>query len=79
MMHLAIFFALAHIQCMEPREIIELRQALKLSRAAFGKALGVDRSTIHRWEAGETVPPGILLDLACKQLEHAQRDRETSI
>lgn len=53
---------------MKPKEITAARRALNLTKAAFGKVLGVDRSTIHRWETGITVPPGNLLALACKQL-----------
>lgn len=61
---------------MEAQTLKEWRLAQGLSRAQAGKAFGVDRSTIYRWESGETVPPGILLDLACKQLEtNAQRDK----
>lgn len=68
MMRLAMIFADCYIHRMEPREITAARQALDLSKADFGQALGVDRSTIHRWEVGETTPPGNLLDLACKYL-----------
>ena len=36
----------------------ERREALKLSQYALSVSIGVDDSTVERWEAGETQPSG---------------------
>lgn len=59
---------MAYIQIMEPSDIKAFRLARDQSQEAFGADLKVDRKTVRRWEHGETKPPGILLDLACKYL-----------
>ena len=53
---------------MEPHEIKAFRLSRGQSQTAFGRDLGVDRKTVHRWEHGSTRPPGRLLELACKEL-----------
>lgn len=35
----------------------QIREELKLSQEAFGKALGVTRNSVARWERGEPIPP----------------------
>ena len=37
-----------------------VRQAARLSLAEMGRAVGVDKSTIYRWETGERHPRGEL-------------------
>ena len=43
----------------------ELREKRKLTQEELGKMLGVDRTTVTKWESGENMPrAGLLLDLA---------------
>jgi transcriptional regulator with XRE-family HTH domain len=57
--------ALAEI--LRTRELIRsgqarvLREAAQLPQAAIAEEIGVDVSTVHRWEAGITEPRGDLL------------------
>lgn len=37
---------------MIPRQLIQLRAKLGLSQARLAQELGVNRSTVHRWERG---------------------------
>jgi transcriptional regulator with XRE-family HTH domain len=43
----------------------ELRDKRKLTQEALAKQLGVDRTTVAKWESGENMPrAGMLLTLA---------------
>lgn len=53
---------------MSPQDIKSRRQALGLSQAQFGAALGMSTRSVEEWEAGRRAPPG-LLALALAQLE----------
>lgn len=46
--------------------VTALREAAGLSKADFGRRLGVDRTTVHRWENGRSRPdnPAIVQRLA---------------
>lgn len=33
-----------------------VREATMLSKAEFGRRIGVDRGTVNRWETGQTIP-----------------------
>ena len=56
---------------MTGEELAERRKALGLSQYALAAALGVNRSTIKRWEDGTFhAPPPRWIDLALLALEH---------
>ena len=76
MQHLETFYPRCYVRDMEHEEFKARRRATGLTQAQAAEVLKVSRSAILRWENGDNAPPGILLDLACKQLEHAQRDKE---
>jgi transcriptional regulator with XRE-family HTH domain len=43
----------------------ELREKRKLTQEALAKQLGIDRTTVAKWESGENMPrAGMLLTLA---------------
>lgn len=50
-----------------PERRREIREAAGLSQREIAEAMGVDTSTVHRWESGETLPRGerlrVYLDL----------------
>lgn len=54
---------------MDADEVRAFREMLGLSQAAMARVFGVDRSTIRRWEEGETEAP-LLLDLAAMTVVH---------
>jgi len=63
---------------METHEITRRRTALGLSLAALGRELGVDRATVHRWEAGVSRPRGAALtglQVTLARLERNQANR----
>jgi DNA-binding transcriptional regulator YiaG len=63
---------------MQPHEITQRRTALGLSQADLARELGVDRATVHRWEAGKAAPrgaAGFALDVAFKRLERNAANR----
>lgn len=39
-------------------ELGAIRQRVKLSQGAIGRAVGVSRATVCRWESGERAPSG---------------------
>ena len=58
---------------MTATELAERRRALGLTQAQLAARLGVDHSTIHRWEhAKQTVPAW--LDAALWALEHGYEE-----
>jgi DNA-binding transcriptional regulator YiaG len=67
---------------MEAHEITRRRTALGLTQAELADAIGSHRITVHRWEAGKSMPNGVALralasalaDLEQKQARNA-RDR----
>ena len=67
---------------MTPAELAERRRALGLSQYALAAALGVNRSTVKRWEdgafQGEAIPPWLALALAGleQRRQTEQRDAE---
>jgi DNA-binding transcriptional regulator YiaG len=63
---------------MEAHEINRRRTALGLSQAALARELGVDRATVHRWEAGTSRPRGAALTglaMTFARLERNQANR----
>lgn len=46
---------------MEADEITRRRTDLGLNMADLARELGVDRATVHRWEAGKSCPRGAAL------------------
>ncbi len=47
----------------EPNDIKALRTRLSLSQGELAEMLGIHRSNVSRWEAGETRPRGPVLRL----------------
>ena len=43
---------------MHPHELTRRRTDLGLNQAQLARELGVDRATVHRWEAGVSRPRG---------------------
>jgi len=41
---------------MTPAYLVALREALHLTQEAFGRAVGVDKMTVSRWERGTRKP-----------------------
>lgn len=41
-----------YLQHVKPREVVALREQLGLNQAQFAAELGVDQSTVSRWENG---------------------------
>ena len=63
---------------MEAHEITRRREALGLNMAQLAGELGVDRATVHRWEAGKSRPRGAAntaLELTFARLERNQANR----
>lgn len=59
---------------MTPQELVDRREELRLTRAELARILGISRSTLHRWEAGDTaIPP--YLELALAYVRHNRRRR----
>lgn len=50
--------------------VLALRRKLKLTQAALAEKVGVEQSTIHRWEKGERTPRGPALAIL-KQIANA--------
>ena len=60
---------------MHPRIIRKLRESLKLTQEKMAKKLGVDRTTIARWEVGLAKPRGLYLH-ALEQLEQGAKKKK---
>lgn len=43
------------------RRVFELRKSLGMNQAAFGRLVGVDQSTVSKWESGRQLPDGTQL------------------
>jgi len=55
---------------MKPEELIKWRQSRELTLEELGRALGVTRGCLSRWEAGtRKIPPFLHLALRCLELE----------
>lgn len=54
---------------MEKKRITALRERLGLNKAAFAKKLGVDKSTITKWEKGRREPG----KFAMRELERMEK------
>jgi DNA-binding transcriptional regulator YiaG len=52
-----------------PEDLVARRQCHQLSQEKLAAALGVDRVTLARWEAGMRRTPGRMLALALRALE----------
>ena len=56
------------------RELLRIRRALKLTPSRYAEALGVDLSSVCRWESGERNPREINVLFARRLLQdHAAR------
>jgi DNA-binding transcriptional regulator YiaG len=64
---------------MEPHEITQRREALGLTMAALARAVGVDRATVLRWEAGTSRPRGAALTGLAVTLARLERNRANAI
>jgi DNA-binding transcriptional regulator YiaG len=51
-----------------------LRQEAKVSQAEVGQELGVDESTVSKWESGDRRPRGLLADRYIKLLARLEDD-----
>ena len=60
---LRTFTLLAPAPKFSPTEIVELREAHKLSRPLFAGILNVPVVTVRKWESGERMPSGAALRL----------------
>jgi transcriptional regulator with XRE-family HTH domain len=56
------------------RRLAQARRAMGFSQEGFARRLGVDRSTVARWEAGETEPQPWVRSRIAELLEVALRD-----
>ena len=54
---------------MDPVDIEKLIEKSGLSISAFSREIGVDRSTVYRWLAGETQPKGAALRAVLLKIE----------
>ena len=57
---------------MDADDVRRRRKALGLTQAALATVLGVRQNTVSRWEIGEMMPAGRLLELALQTLERSQ-------
>ena len=60
---LRTFTVVAPAPKFSPVEIVELREARKLSRPLFAQILNVPVVTVRKWESGERIPSGAALRL----------------
>ena len=60
---LRTFTVVAPAPKFSPPEIVELREARKLSRPLFARILNVPVVTVRKWESGERMPSGAALRL----------------
>ena len=60
---LRTFTVVAPAPRFSPAEIVELREARKLSRPLFARILNVPVVTVRKWESGERIPSGAALRL----------------
>ena len=60
---LRTFTVVAPVPRFSPAEIVELREARKLSRPLFAQILNVPVVTVRKWESGERLPSGAALRL----------------
>ena len=60
---LRTFAVVAPVPRFSPPEIVELREARKLSRPLFAQILNVPVVTVRKWESGERTPSGAALRL----------------
>jgi DNA-binding transcriptional regulator YiaG len=60
---LRTFAVVAPVPRFSPAEIVELREARKLSRPLFAQILNVPVVTVRKWESGERLPSGAALRL----------------
>jgi transcriptional regulator with XRE-family HTH domain len=66
------------MRAMTGKQLYVLRERLGLTREQLGELLGVNRSTIARWEDGErTIPP--YLHLALQMIELKQKQKKPVI
>ena len=52
-------------------EVFTARRKLGVSRKRLARQIGVDDSTIRRWEEGKSIPRGVQLSQLCRFLEKA--------
>lgn len=65
------------IKSMEPAELIQWRQSRRLTLEELGRALGVTKGCLSRWESGERkIPPFLHLALRCLELEGGDLKRK---
>ncbi len=64
---------------MKSDELIQWRQSRNLTLEELGKALGVTRGCLSRWEAGgRKIPPFLHLALRCLELEGGELKKRKS-
>lgn len=57
---------------MTPEQLATLRESIRMTREQLADALGVDRTTVWRWETGGTPIP-VYLPLALLWIRHTRR------
>lgn len=53
--------------------ILTIRERLKLSQAAFGKAIGVTQGNVSHYERGQEVPPDVARRVIAAAAQHGLR------
>ena len=48
-----------YVAVMTPKQLENIRKSLGLTKSQFSRLIGVNRSTVTRWESGEVEIPGI--------------------
>jgi DNA-binding transcriptional regulator YiaG len=64
---------------MDSDEITRRREVLGLNMAQLARELGVNRATVHRWEAGTSRPRGAALTALAVTFARLERNRANRI
>lgn len=59
---------------MNPEQIRQARALIPMSRGSFAKAVGVNRSTVQKWETGQRTPLQHRLDVIERVLSNHNID-----
>jgi DNA-binding transcriptional regulator YiaG len=61
---------------MSPKEILRIREILKLTQQQLADTIGAQRHTVARWETGVNEPRGANLKLLRELAERAKKKRK---